>query len=393
MAPRDINQSSLERVRSLTIILDDVEILLSEQEFTEAQEKNLRTVADNCRCVLENTQNTLNKYSSLESRGKSIGSTTKRVWNRLKWEPDDIRDLRARVTSNITLLNAFVEGYTRDNVVKLVRRQDQQDYQEILDWLTIIDHAAQQSDFIRRRQAETGLWLLDSPEYKQWIATDGKTLFCPGFPGVGKTILTSVVVESLYDSFSHNSSIGICYFYFDYRRKEEHNLDNIMLSILKQLAQRQPFLDQSVKDLYKKCQEKRTRPSLDEVRKALYSMAASYSKTFVVIDALDECQSVDGSRAKFISELLDFQTMFGANILATSRFIPEISDRFRGSKWQEIRAHQSDIEKYLDSNMPYLPGCVSNNINLQKEIKENIIECVDGMYVEYLIYSTNINHI
>jgi hypothetical protein len=31
----------------------------------------------------------------------------KRVWKRLKWEPDDIRDLRSRIVANVALLNMF----------------------------------------------------------------------------------------------------------------------------------------------------------------------------------------------------------------------------------------------------------------------------------------------
>jgi hypothetical protein len=40
--------------------------------------------------------------------------------------------------------------------------RDDQQRQIILDWLTPMDYAAQQQDFISRRQAGTGQWLLDS---------------------------------------------------------------------------------------------------------------------------------------------------------------------------------------------------------------------------------------
>ena len=380
-------------MRSLAIILEDVEILLSEQEITEIQGKNIRNIADDCQRVLESVKTTLNSYSSLESRGTDTRTIAKRVWKRLTWEPNDIRDLRIQITSHVTLLHSFVEGYTRVNVTKLVIRQDQLQHQEILDWLTPIDYAAQQSNFKRQRQAGTGLWLLNSPEYQQWVMTKGKTLFCPGLPGAGKTILTSIVVDSLFETFRGDSSVAICYFFYDYRRKEEQRLDDNMLSILKQLAQNLPLIHQSVRDLYNQCIEKRTRPSTEEVRKTLYSLANSYSRTFVVIDALDECQHVDGCRAKFISELLNLQTTAEMNMMATSRLIPEITERFSESICMEIRARPEDINIYLDGSLPYLPGFVSDSPSLQSEIKQSIIECVDGMYVEHFIYTININYI
>lgn len=86
----------------------------------------------------------------------------KRVWKRVTWDPDEIRELRGRITSNITLLNSFGERFTRDNVIKLVRRQPDQEHRDVLDWLAPIDYAPQQSDFINRRQMGTGQWLLDS---------------------------------------------------------------------------------------------------------------------------------------------------------------------------------------------------------------------------------------
>jgi hypothetical protein len=41
----------------------------------------------------------------------------------------------------------------------------------ILDWITPIDYATQQSDFIHRRHPGTGEWLLDSAEFKRWLGT------------------------------------------------------------------------------------------------------------------------------------------------------------------------------------------------------------------------------
>ncbi|PVI01419.1 hypothetical protein DM02DRAFT_525133, partial [Periconia macrospinosa] len=44
-------------------------------------------------------------------------------------------------------------------------------------------------------------WLLNLAEFKSWIETKNQTLFCPGIPGAGKKILTSIVVEELSTRF------------------------------------------------------------------------------------------------------------------------------------------------------------------------------------------------
>ncbi|RYP77344.1 hypothetical protein DL771_001139 [Monosporascus sp. 5C6A] len=212
-------------------------------------------------------------------------------------------------------------------------REDANERKAILDWLTPIDFASQQSDFINRRQAGTGQWLLDSAEFQTWLRTDKQTLFCPGIPGSGKTILTSIVIEYLYNEFrkgeiQSDGNIGIAYLYCTFRQQDEQKAEDFLSSLLKQLAQGLSSLADSVKSLHNKHEVKRTRPTLDEISKALQSVAALYSRVFIIIDALDEYQAINGGRARFLSEVFNLQANCGANIFATSRFIPEIQERF-----------------------------------------------------------------
>jgi NACHT domain len=252
---------------------------------------------------------------------------------------------------------------------------------EILSWLTPIDYSPQHGDFLRRRQPGTGQWLLNSAQYQDWLTTSKQTLFCPGIPGAGKTILTSIVVDDLNAQFSNNSTIRIGYIYCNFQRKEEQKIDDLLASLLKQLSQGQSPLPRSVKDLYNRHKNNCTKPSQDEISRTLQSVAAMYSRVFIVVDALDECQASNGCRAKFLSETFSLQSKCAANVFATSRFIPEITERFKNNIALEIRASGEDVRKYLDGHMFQLPGFVSRNLELQEEIKTTILKAVDGMYV------------
>src|SRR5271155_4005075 len=95
--------------------------------------------------------------------------------------------------ARLTLLS-YISQATEENVKRLIRHQDDQESQKILDWLTPIDYAPQHSDFISRRQEGTGQWLLNSDQFQTWLNTTKQTLFCPGMPGAGKTMITSIVV-------------------------------------------------------------------------------------------------------------------------------------------------------------------------------------------------------
>jgi hypothetical protein len=43
---------------------------------------------------------------------------------------------------------------------------------------------------------------LKPPQFIEWLEGKKKTLFCPGIPGAGKTMIASIVVDHLRTSFN-----------------------------------------------------------------------------------------------------------------------------------------------------------------------------------------------
>ncbi|KAH9204100.1 hypothetical protein DL95DRAFT_439405 [Leptodontidium sp. 2 PMI_412] len=292
---------------SLSIILEDIDINLSDHELNDQQRTRLQEISSSCRNVLNELVITTRRYQGLERRGGSMSTKAKRA---------------------------------KRGVDKLNRKQNDQERHIILDWLTTIDYASQQSDFINRRQAGTGQWLIDSEQYQTWVQTPKKTLFCPGIPGAGKTILTAITIDDLTMRFRSKADIGIAYLYCNFRRQDEQKADDLLASLLKQLSQKRASLPDSVKTLYEKHKDQRTRPSFDEI-----------SRTFQ------------------------------ANVFATSRFIPEVTEKFEGSISLEIRASEEDVRRYLDGHIFRLPAFVSRSPDLQEEIKARIVLLVKGMFL------------
>ncbi|KAH0536092.1 hypothetical protein FGG08_006997, partial [Glutinoglossum americanum] len=270
---------------------------------------------------------------------------------------------------------------TRANVETMRSKLDRNEDLEMLNWLMPIDYGPQQSDYIRKRQPETGQWLLDSQEFQTWLQTSKQTLYCPGIPGAGKTILTSIVVDNLIRRSLNNPSIGIAYLYCNFRKQEEQKAEDLLASLLKQLSQGQSSLPDSVRALYGRHRQKGTRPLFDETARALQSVATIYSRVFIAIDALDECQVSGDCRSRFLSEIFNLQVKCEANIFATSRFVPEITEKFNGSMLLEIYASNEDVRKYLKGHMSQLPSFVSRNVDLQEEIMTEIAQAVDGMFL------------
>jgi Cdc6-like AAA superfamily ATPase len=202
-------------------------------------------------------------------------------------------------------------------------------------------------------------------------------------PGAGKTILTSIVVDDLITRFHNDTRTAIAFIYCNFRRNDEQKIEDLLANLLKQLAMGQFSLPESVKTLYDRHKGRQMRPSSDEISRALQSVVTLYSRAFIIIDALDECQASDGCRSNLLSSLFNLQAEAGINFFATSRSIPDIEKEFMGYPSVEIFASDKDVHRYLDGHMSQHPAFVSKTPNLQEEIKSAITGAVAGMYVPY----------
>ncbi|KFY79384.1 hypothetical protein V499_01625 [Pseudogymnoascus sp. VKM F-103] len=191
----------LDKVRVLSIVLQNAAVAFSNREFNDEQKKGLEAIDKGCRSVLDELQQILENHTELIPESGDASKTNKIVWKGLNWNLEDIDQLLNRIDININLLNNV---FIRDNVVELVRHQE--------------DQGRQTSDFIRQRAVGTGKWLLDSTKFQTWVNTNQLVLFCPGIPRAGKTILTSIVVNYLYANFQKDTNIGIAYLYCNFRR-------------------------------------------------------------------------------------------------------------------------------------------------------------------------------
>jgi Cdc6-like AAA superfamily ATPase len=261
--------------------------------------------------------------------------------------------------------------------------KDRVERRAVADWLTLIDYSTQQSDSINRRQEGTGLWLLSSTEFQEWVNHSKKTLFCPGIPGAGKTIMSSIVVDHLNKSFENDAGVGIAYIYCSYQSQQKQEPEDLLMSLLKQLTQRRPSVPENVKSLYKHHKDKQTRPSFNEIAKTLHSTIQLYSRVFIIIDALDEYHVLNNEELnRLLSEVFSLQDQTEINLFATSRSISEITSQFDGCICKEIRAQDDDILRYVNGRIPkLLRSHISKHPQVQDTIRSDILRAVDGMYV------------
>ncbi|KAL3477052.1 nucleoside phosphorylase domain-containing protein [Aspergillus californicus] len=219
-------------------------------------------------------------------------------------QPSDVdneRPVKEVLDQVLTAVSAI-----RESVSATKSRLEQKEDLEICDWLSKIDYGAQQSDYLRRCEPGTGQWLLDSDEYQTWFEKRGETLFCPGIPGAGKTIITAIIIDNLCTRSRNDSNPRYAYLYCNYRRQEQQTVDHFLLELLGQLLRQARSIPEQVRALCQLHKHCKTRPSLHEIVKALHSviaMSGMSSHLYIIIDALDECSAA--VRTKLLLEVFN----------------------------------------------------------------------------------------
>ncbi|KAF3182443.1 hypothetical protein TWF788_006346 [Orbilia oligospora] len=275
-----------------------------------------------------------------------------------------------------------------DAIGGVASMQQEGQHREIFRWLSPIDPFTRQSDFLRRRQKGTGEWFLETPQFKQWLEGKEKTLFCPGIPGAGKTMIASIVSDKLKavrdQDAVRNVRTGVAFIYCIYNEREQQSLDDILASILVQLVLGQPVIPESVQKVYKSHRKgEKPRLSLDEISKEITAIIKCYSRIFIVVDALDECRD-DDIRKSLLSKLFELQTVSDIRLMVTFR-PGAISEALIKTRI-EIRAQNEDLEIYLRNQMSKLPDVVTENHELQNKIKDRISYLARGMFLLAQLY-------
>jgi Cdc6-like AAA superfamily ATPase len=203
------------------------------------------------------------------------------------------------------------------------------------------------------------------------------TLLCPGIPGAGKTFMTAIVVDYLCDQLASGDT-GVAVLYCSYKMREQQNARNLLAGLLKQLVGREHSLSPPVQDLFARCEGGRRQPTFRELSSLLHEVASTYRTSFILIDALDECDSAEWSA--LLSELHHLQALLpSVRLMVTFRPHVTLGIEFTGALILKICASNHDIEIYIKGQLSRLSKFVQLTAGLSAEITHGVITSADGM--------------
>ena len=198
---------------------------------------------------------------------------------------------------------------------------------------------------------------------------------------------SSLVVDRLCHQTRGQNTPVTC-FYFDFAARKEQTAISMIGSLLKQMVSGTGRIQE---DIWRALREQREavsgrRPQLSDIMKMLQLIISS-QRTFMVIDALDECTAVQRFRLfDSLKEILESSPR--ARIFVTGRphITPEIETRLAGRVISiSLGPTKDDIVRFLHVRLSEDETPDAMDENLEAEILERIPESISEMWVAAMV--------
>ena len=106
----------------------------------------------------------------------------------------------------------------------------------------------------------------------------------------------------------------------------------------------------------------------------------SFTRVYVIIDALDECTQVNRVRDELFEGVMTLPT--SASIMVTSRYVPDIEILLESAVRLDTRAHDEDVYLHVVSRLKAEKNWARRirlDAELQSKIAYSVVERTHGM--------------
>ncbi|KAI4181822.1 MAG: hypothetical protein LQ348_004959, partial [Seirophora lacunosa] len=237
---------------------------------------------------------------------------------------------------------------------------------------------------LQLRQPGTGLWLIESQEFREWERTEGSKLWLYGIPGAGKTVHAATVIEKALHTSS--TSHAVAFFYCDYKDPKTQEPHHILGSLVQQLAKQD---EQGFEKVQRFCDLRNPEYRDDfgyddhELRDLVLDVTSSFDCATVIVDGLDECGANAADVTELLASLNSENEMENIKTLFLSRDESDIRGKLGTYKQLAIAARSSDLRLYVGAE---IDTRVRNNRlrikdqTLKDYIMEKLVDGAEGMF-------------
>ncbi|KAH6904795.1 hypothetical protein BKA70DRAFT_519349 [Coprinopsis sp. MPI-PUGE-AT-0042] len=232
----------------------------------------------------------------------------------------------------------------------------------------------------------TCMWVRQMGTWCIWLEPEGdlKIMWGYGMPGAGKTILASIIIDTLEThAKASNSPICVNYIYFRYSDHTKATIRGFLEVLVKQTIERHPHCLLLLDEAYARHIREKTQPSEDELLALYQRFSGTMFTTFCIFDALDEAPPT------LQLEILEKLASVNVKLFVTSRPLKAVEARFPQAHRFKIVAQDQDIDLHIDKE-------ISRSADLRElledggpllrgEIATSIKEKCGGMFLHVLL--------
>ncbi|KAJ5841875.1 hypothetical protein N7534_011705 [Penicillium rubens] len=274
-----------------------------------------------------------------------------------------------------------------ENVHSLLGQMSKYNRTRLLEWISPIKFGEHHYNVKEKRTPGTGEWLLQDERFRDWEKANSSGIFwLQGSPGTGKTYLTSRVIDLVQGMLNDlPKDEGFAFFYCDKTEATRGQPQSIFQSYVRQLstsASNPESIQTQLKEICQKSQEAGSTLRSGACKKQILESLNLYSKTTLVLDALDECGPE--SREELIDALRLFlrESKNTVKVFISSRPDPDIQSQLEGSISVSIQAsnNQTDIQNFLEKELEKLAKTTACIRRLKTNIVDKLLERCQGMF-------------
>ena len=244
-----------------------------------------------------------------------------------------------------------------------------------------------------KRVEGTCEWLLLHEAYNAWLVEDGpRMLQLVGAPGIGKTMISSYLVDELNKRAQCTPGMIFAYYFCDNNDNKRNTAIAIIRGFLLQLLRQRPLLFKHIQEDYHQMRD-RAFEEFEALWRILLKMLTdpNASQVYFLIDALDECdKSPRGFRQAFLASLADlFSTQHGNGaidfkLLITCRpesdILGELDDPTRLVRIDSGKIN-GDLLKYIQTRVNELSTKKKYPPKLKQDIQSALSEKAGGTFL------------
>jgi hypothetical protein len=173
---------------------------------------------------------------------------------------------------------------------------------------------------------------------------------------------------------------AVVFFYFDFTKDQTYNsVDAVLRCLILQLSMHSPYHYKVLRDQYKSSNGQMM-PGRSDLLSILERLLREIGRTYIVLDALDECDADNVDRLVDLVSTLRAWKATPLHLFMTSQTRPLFTDKFKGINRIALEADvtREDIERFITSELGK-NSKLKRWLPYEKDVVQGITLKSDGM--------------